>query len=671
MRLPSSLRGLFGRPSTIHRRPSSRLNLEPLEGRTLLSYDFGYALGLGGSDSFERGIAVAADTAGNAVVAGFYHSGSIDLDPGPGIYDLPNAGGNDGFVAKYDPLGNVLWGVHVASPASNEATDVAIDGANNVLVIGNFQGSLEIGAPGQTPVTLTNGGSRESFLAKVDPTGNVLWATTFGTSANPRLTRGVTTDAAGNIYVAGSEGNKLFAAKYSAGGAAVWTKVISEGTGITNGAGSTSYAYGEDVAVDGAGNVHVTGNYLGKIDFNSDPKKTNSLTSVGWQQISSSWNDAFVLKLNASGAYVWVGSMGGRGADGGLGIALDAAGNVHVNGYSWSDPEADFDPGRGKLNLSGGGFVVKLDPNRNLLWGKSGVGRFGIALDGAGAVYTTESFAGTFDADPGPGTFTLTAAGDRGNFVSKLNSAGSFVWAGAMGGSESDGIAVDGQGNIFTTGTFRGTADFDPGAGTYSLTSLLDGSGNPTSDAFVSKLAPMAALQAAGGTAPNSAGATSLSAELITPLLTEALDRWQATGVDTSAFASIDIRITDLGGTTLGLAAGNTIWLDDNAAGWGWFVDPTPWDDSEFTTPRNQGEQQRMDLLTVLLHEIGHVLGHEHDDSGVMAETLAAGTRTATSHGTDTNRSLLGADALFAVFASDDEPTWIGSSIRSPGRRMR
>ncbi len=601
----------FGKPRgsrPTRRRPGCKLLVERLEDRTLLSYDFGYALGLG-SDKTDRGMAVAADTAGNAVVAGFYKSASIDLDPGPGSYVLPNAGGNDGFVAKYDPLGNLLWGVHFASPANTAATDVAIDGASNVLVTGNFQGSMEIGAPGQTPVTLTNAGINESFLAKIDATGNVLWATTFGATADPRFAYGVAVDPAGNVYATGSEANKLFVAKYSAGGATVWTKVVSEGTGITNGAGVTSYAYGADVAVDAGGNVHVTRSYLGKMDFNTDPKKTNSLTSVGWQQISSSWNDAFVLKLNASGAYVWAGSMGGRGADGGLGIALDAAGNVHVNGYNGGDPEGDFDPGRGKLNLpcSGScGFVVKLDPNRNLLWGKSGVGRFGIAVDGAGAVYTTEG----------------------GIFVSQLNSAGSLVWTGGPGvGVGSEGIAVDGQGNIFITGSFSGTVDFDPGAGTYSLTSTLDSIGNPTVDAFVSKLVPSSALQAAGGTVPNATGEANLSAEQITPLLAEALARWQAAGVDSSGLEGVNFQIADLPGAALGEAAGNTIWLDADAAGWGWFVDPTPADDAEFTLPGNQGEQRRMDLLTVLAHELGHVLGYEHEEAGVMAEALAAGTR--------------------------------------------
>jgi hypothetical protein len=74
------------------------------------------------------------------------------------------------------------------------------------------------------------------------------------------------------------------------------------------------------------------------------------------------------------------------------------------------------------------------------------------------------------------------------------------------------------------------------------------------------------------------------------------------------------------------IAAGRVITLDVNAAGWGWFVDLTPWEDSEFLLLGNQAEQGRMDLLTVLVHELGHVLGFEHEE-GAMAETLDAGVR--------------------------------------------
>ncbi len=89
----------------------------------------------------------------------------------------------------------------------------------------------------------------------------------------------------------------------------------------------------------------------------------------------------------------------------------------------------------------------------------------------------------------------------------------------------------------------------------------------------------------------------------------------------------------------LGLAAGHVLWIDRDAAGFGWFVDPTPDSDEEFGL--NSGEfsypafgpsgaaAERMDLLTVLAHELGHLLGFEHDPAPghLMSETLAPGTR--------------------------------------------
>src|SRR5439155_8333519 len=132
-----------------------------------------------------------------------------------------------GFAAKYDPAGSLLWGVQVGGTGNSSVYKVEVDGAGNALIAGIFAGSVEIGTPGRPPVTLTNGGISEGFLAKFDPAGNTLWATTFGAAADPRVAYGITTDPAGNVYATGSEGNRLFVARYSADGAAVWTQVVS------------------------------------------------------------------------------------------------------------------------------------------------------------------------------------------------------------------------------------------------------------------------------------------------------------------------------------------------------------------------------------------------------------------------------------------------------------
>ena len=139
----------------------------------------------------------------------------------------------------------------------------------------------------------------------------------------------------------------------------------------------------------------------------------------------------------------------------------------------------------------------------------------------------------------------------------------------------------------------------------------------------------------------------SLTAAQVYTLLPEAFARWQAAGVDTTGLGDLRIQIANLGGTTLGVASGDTLWLDTNAAGWGWFVDPTPRDDSEFTTPGDQGEVGRMDLLTVLEHEIGHLLGHEHEAGGVMeaptggASVAWAGARLPEDEGIGVGRFLI------------------------------
>jgi hypothetical protein len=199
-----------------------------------------------------------------------------------------------------------------------------------------------------------------------------------------------------------------------------------------------------------------------------------------------------VSQIAKSQTFEWAKQMGGSSFEYGRSIAVDAIGNIYTTGFFYQT--VDFDPGAGVYNLNSNGninaFVSKLDAAGNFIWAKQ-IGEnssnysVSIALDNSGNVYTTGRFGGTVDFDPSIGTYNLTSLGSDDIFISKLDSAGNFVWAKQIGGNLDDyglSIALDTLGNIFTTGRFSSTVDFDPGIGTYNLTSV----GN--SDIFISKL---------------------------------------------------------------------------------------------------------------------------------------------------------------------------------------
>jgi hypothetical protein len=140
-------------------------------------------------------------------------------------------------------------------------------------------------------------------------------------------------------------------------------------------------------------------------------------------------------------------------------------------------------------------------------------------------------------------------------------------------------------------------------------------------------------------TALPSGQAQPLTAAQLQPIIAEAEQRLAAaTGIQVSAaMTGVSVQITDLPGNMLGEDVGKTILMDRDAAGYGWFVDPTPADDAEFANvlgPRtlaagnSSPRVNRVDLLTTVMHEMGHVLGYEHSDSvDLMYPTLPLGIR--------------------------------------------
>lgn len=172
--------------------------------------------------------------------------------------------------------------------------------------------------------------------------------------------------------------------------------------------------------------------------------------------------------------------MGGNSDEKGVSIVVDGAGNVYTTGgYSGT---TDFDPGVGYYPMSSVNpslydiFVSKLDALGNFVWVKSFSGPnshqpYAIAIDGANNLYISGVFEGTVDFDPSAAVFNLITTGGSGEtFVCKLNNSGNFMWAKNFGGNGYEGsMALDGSANVYTTGLFSGLADFDPGMGIYNL----------------------------------------------------------------------------------------------------------------------------------------------------------------------------------------------------------
>ena len=213
-------------------------------------------------------------------------------------------------------------------------------------------------------------------------------------------------------------------------------------------AGGTNTENALGIAVDGAGNSYVTGIFGSFSSATFGPGETNetTLTSAGFE-------DIFVAKYDASGALVWAKRAGGTGLDVGVGIAVDGSGNSYVTGFFRDS--ATFGPGETNettLTSAGDGlgtiFVAKYDASGDLVWAKRAGGRQdsgnGIALDGSGNSYVTGSFADSAIFGPGEtNETTLTSAGIFNIFVAKYDASGDLVWAKRAGGSSFDlGIGI-------------------------------------------------------------------------------------------------------------------------------------------------------------------------------------------------------------------------------------
>ncbi len=269
--------------------------------------------------------------------------------------------------------------------------------------------------------------------------------------------------------------------------ACVWAKNLGEAD-IRN----SGYIHATSVAVDSvSGAVYTTGTFYGTIDF--DPgSNVFPITSTG--------NDSFISKLDSNGNFVWAKAIHAFGGScSATSIAIDDSGNVYITGGFGSS--ADFDPDTGSMIVYSYGeydiYILKLNSSGGFLWVNDAGGALStawatsICMDPvSGDIFITGVMSGIVDFDPGPGNYSLgNYYQEYGIFISRYKESGNLVWAKGIDGASAwsftmgNSIIVDPiAGNVYTTGQFYGTLDFDPGSGVFNLTS------NGGSDIFISKL---------------------------------------------------------------------------------------------------------------------------------------------------------------------------------------
>lgn len=384
-------------------------------------YHWAKAIGNSGDDV---GHCITTDIDGNVYTIGAFY-GIVDFDPGPGVFNLTSAGDADIFVSKLNKSGDFIWAKSMGGANMDRGYSIAIDNSGNIYTTGII-GSTADFDPGPNNFYLT-AASLDVFISKLDSSGNFVWAKSFDYPS------------------------------------------------------PSSYGYGTSICIDNSNNVYTTGVFSGTADFDPGPNIV-SYTSNGYF-------DIFISKLDSNGNFVYAKTMGGTGWDIGFSIKADNLGNVYSTGYFRAT--ADFDPGNAIYNLfttaNQAAYILKLDTAGNFVWAKSFSGASGfnqgndITLDSASNVYTTGYYNGPVDFDPGPNIFNLI---DSGSFISKLDSAGNFIFTKSFDNPYSLSIALDKYNNIYTTGLFSDTFDVDPGVGVYNLIPVNGGG----YEMYVSKL---------------------------------------------------------------------------------------------------------------------------------------------------------------------------------------
>ncbi|HRI63562.1 MAG TPA: hypothetical protein PK156_04975 [Polyangium sp.] len=374
---------------------------------------------------------------------------------------MTSVGSNDIFVAKFDGAGNHLWSKSVGNTTDQRGQTVAIDAAGNIYVAGWFSGSINFGGG-----TLTSVGLDDLFLVKLDANGNHVWSKRFGAASSERFAE-IAVDAGGNVVMVGA-----FTSTIDFGGGALTSAGVEDiylakfdtaGNHLfSRRFGDAAQQIGAGAAIGPSGDIIIIGGFSGSVNFGG-----TNLTSAGG-------TDAYIAAFSSSGTHRWSKRFGDAMIQDTTDIDIDGTGAAYITGSF----QGAIDFGGGVHTSAGGRdqFVAKFDSTGAHVWSK----RFGdtaeqlgqsVAVTSTGTVFLAGSVAGSADFGGG----LLTSAGLEDISIARFDTSGVYAWAKLFGdaqGQSGQNVAVDSTGGVFLCGDFTGTVDF--GTGMHTSAGSLD-----------------------------------------------------------------------------------------------------------------------------------------------------------------------------------------------------
>jgi len=467
-----------------------------------------YSFPLAGNNT-DSAAAIAVDASGNAYIAGFTRSSNF---PTAAAFDSTLGGLQDIFISKINPTGTgLVYSTFLGGSLDDSAYDLAIDAAGNVYLTGRTS-SLDFPLVNAFDSTHTSGGGAEdAYVARLNPSGSALVYSTFLKGQFGARGYGIATDGFGNAYVTGTTSinhpvtlSAFSAVTFNTG---FLTKLNTNASGAASLVystflGPTGFAEGRAIAADATGNVYITGN--------TNSTSTNFTTPGAFQTTyGGGTQDAYVEKFNTnlSGAASRVYStylggsdqdFGGSAAQGfGKAIAIDASGNVYLTGQTKSTnfptlnafqstnagPAGSVDAFVTKLNSAGSALIYSTYLGGN---GTNADEGRGIAVNVVGNAYVTGmTNSANFPTTTPPPPLSTTG----GIFLTKFTPAGTPLQYSTRlvsgAGDFGIGVALDGAGNAFVTGTSGSDVLLNEIADPTIIGRVVDEDNNPIAGATV------------------------------------------------------------------------------------------------------------------------------------------------------------------------------------------